>query len=278
MSQVSQDEVQTVSKTVSDMFLSKVTASLHLILHPTKLLPFSEEQDIQTVKILGVDTKVSTHSPFGAVKIVGADGKSAQKVVGILRNGLLASIRAIHERVSTPILRLGSAKESEEAYKALSANIYAAVDDVLPNVGGMIKFPELSNTRNSDGSRNYAIKMFVYYPMVGALPEDAASSVLNIQNKLAKNVPGIQVTATVAVAFAEVNKLIGEHNNLLKDFQFDTTFSKQPIGLPNQRKDQHPIIGSLNRDMLNPMALFYKELIAAPVPASEPQEQQEASA
>lgn len=250
--------------------MTKVKAALHLIIQPTKLF---DETDPDRVVILSNNNEMTVHvmDPFDNVSVVTASAsKPSDKIPGFFRACLFPALRVVREfntSMDAGVMRIGSAKETDQLYKDMAFALLNKVEAVMPSVSNLFQKTVMVNkVEDGDSSFTWTIDIYAYYRYKGAVVEDVVPHVNTILNAVhgvdskGKELKGGPLTDTgltlsVAVDPAEGYMLAFPEVDMA-EFKFSTTMGDSDF-CPATKTGKISLFGAKN-DQPSPLMLFSK--------------------
>lgn len=250
--------------------MTKVKAALHLIVQPTKVF---EETDPDRLVILSNGAEVTVHvmNPFEIVKVVTPDvANPSQKIPGFFRACLFPALRLINEFNTSSeagLMRIGSAKETDQLYKDMAFTLLGKVEAVMPNLSNLFQKTVMVNkAEDNEATFTWTIDIYAFYKYKGAVVEDIIPHFNTILNAVegvdssgkatkAGPISDTGLSLSIAVDPAEGYMLsIPEVD--LKSFKFSSTFGESDY-MPATKSGKTALFGSRN-DQPTPLMLFSK--------------------
>ncbi len=259
-----------VAPTPARMQLTQVKAAFHLIIQPTKLFE-DTDPDRVTLFLDGREALVHVMNPFDSVKVVTPDAANPMvEVPGYLRACLVPALRVVSDFNSAAdagIMRIGTAKETDQLYKDMAFQLLNKVEAVMPDVSNLFtKQVAIRKTEQSNASFTWTIDVYAFYQYKGAVVEDVTPYFSVIQNLVdgvsgkgkpskAGPIPNTNLTLSLAVDMNEGFMLAAPSTDL-SALTFSTTQGESPV-MPNTKVGKSALFGSRG-DNPRPMMLFTK--------------------
>ncbi len=250
--------------------MTKVKAALHLIIQPTKLF---EQTDPDRVVILSNNTEMVVHvmDPFDNVTVLSpSTANPSSKIPGFFRACLFPALRVIREfntSMEAGVMRIGTAKETDQLYKDMAFALLNKVEAVMPSVSNLFQKTVMVNKAGEgDASFTWTIDIYAYYKYKGAMVEDVVPHVNTIlgavngvdtKGKPLKGGPltDTGLTLSLAVDPAEGYMLAFPEVDLTQ-FKFSSTLGDSDF-CPATKTGKTALFGAKNDQPL-PLMLFTK--------------------
>lgn len=256
MTETIENEVHdAVAKAVDDMLLSGYQVRLNLILRLQ-----AEEMEEPTLYQAPSGEVFSLAFPFTGVQVrLNPNDKEPTKAKGFLSSHLIKVMTAIQEMRSTPVLRMGTAAQSEALYKGMGKHFHRLALDVMPDeVPQMQSVAELTKPEEEDDlTQTYTIDIYYCFSLSGEAGftnlEKWTSKVIEKADKFV-----VPFRFTVAVPLDDLPQVMGGTASGLMGlgFEYSHTSGINPA-IPLFRSNAMVLLGKLG-DGVAPHALFTK--------------------